>query len=930
MQPQKSTHTLVRRIGFLTTLLIAATWLVAAPPPGYYDSAMGLSGNALRRALNNIIKNHTVLPYTSSSTTDTRAALKILDEDPNNTNNVLLHYKGTSVAKSSFGTLWNREHVWPQSLGADVLPPETDLHHLFAEDPSLNSSRGNSVFNYVYPNHTNSGYGNYWTSTQFEVRDPQKGDVARALFYMDVRYDGTGGAADFVLSNTTSPSYGQMGVLSALIQWHNFDPPDAREQERNDKIYTLFQHNRNPFIDHPEFVYLIWGPVANGDTLNVAYTNRATATVGAGSANYPLLSLNLTANSNEWDLQSVGLSNIGTLPDSGISAIRLYRDMDNSGSVTAGDIELAWGTFSGGNLTLTCADPSRVTTSTVNFLIAADVATTAPTGSTLRVQVNSLTSSSTGGTDPNPSFTAFSNTPATVSGGVSDGDTLSVSFTNRAGATISAGAVDYPFVTLQCAANSNEWDLASLAITKLGTVEDSRVVAVKLYYDVDQDGVADTGDTLLDTKTLSSGTATFAPSQPFRITTTPVHLLVVATISSTQTNGQTLGFRINANGLTRSISGGNDVNPSFSAFDSGLASVTGGVTDGDTLSVSATSVAPTTVPAGAMNVPLLALTLTASSNEWDVNTISISRNGTLSDSQIPAVSLYEDANNNGVVDAGETELDIRNFSGGSVTFQLNGAVRVTPTPMYLLVAVDIANTAPNASTIGVTLNANGITSAASGGNDVNPTFSAQSSNLTSVVNISAIPDVKIVMVSTRGSDGTAAKEFLVLANHTANTVSLSGWQLRTRAGAATSDITLNLSGSIPPYAHFLIASQPYGSNCEGVTPNFSDTNVSGLFGGMSDTTGRSIGLFDGTGTGANRVDGFSFNGGATNPNNLHEGTAFSGGSGSSTVSFARKRPGGAGTFYTDTDNNASDLQTITSKTPPTDFLPVSVSHFSVE
>jgi hypothetical protein len=72
-----------------------------------------------------------------------------------------------------------------------------------------------------------------------------------------------------------------MGVLSALIQWHNFDPPDAREQERNDKIYSLFQHNRNPFIDHPEFVYLIWGPVANGDTLNVAYTNRATATVGA-------------------------------------------------------------------------------------------------------------------------------------------------------------------------------------------------------------------------------------------------------------------------------------------------------------------------------------------------------------------------------------------------------------------------------------------------------------------------------------------------------------------------------------------------------------------------------------------------------------------------------------------------------------------------
>jgi hypothetical protein len=247
-----------------------------------------------------------------------------------------------------------------------------------------------------------------------------------------------------------------------------------------------------------------------------------------------------------------------------------------------------------------------------------------------------------------------------------------------------------------------------------------------------------------------------------------------------------------------------------------------------------------------------------------------------------------------------------------------------------LIAVDIANTAPNSSTIGVTLNANGITSAASGGNDVNPTFSALASNLTSVVNSSAVPDVKIVMVSTRGSDGGATKEFIVLANHTPNTVSLTGWQLRTRAGVATSNLTLNLSGSIPPYGHFLIASKPYGSNCEGVTPNLTDTNTNGLFGGMSDTTGRSIGLFDGAGTGANRVDGFSFNGGATNPNNLHEGSAFSGGPGSSTVSFARKRPGGAGTFYTDTDNNANDLQTVTSKTPPTDLLPVQASHFSVE
>ncbi|MGC8840339.1 MAG: endonuclease [Candidatus Sumerlaeaceae bacterium] len=908
--------------------------VLAAPPPGYYDSAMGLSGNALRQALHNIIKNHTVLPYTSSSTTDTRAALKLLDEDPNNTNNVLLHYKGTSEPKANFGTTWNREHLWPQSLGADVLPPNTDLHHIFSEDAVLNSSRGNSVFDNVYPNQTNSAYGNYWTGTRFEVRDPQKGDVARALLYMDVRYDGTGGEPDLVLKNTTAPAYDEMGVLPTLLQWHWFDLPDAREQQRNDQIYALFQHNRNPFVDHPEFVYLIWGPVTDNDTVSLSYTNRAAATVAAGATNYSLLSLELTTNTGEWDIQSVGVSNVGTLADNFIQAVRLFRDMDNSGSVSPGDILLATSTFSSANATLNCAYPSRVTTQTVHFLITADIATTAPSGQTLQIQVNanSLMHASTGGNDVDPSFTAFSSTAAVVSGGVSDGDTVNISFTDRAPATIVPSASNVAFVSVNLTANSNEWDLAGFSVAKTGTVPDNQITAVRLYLDNDQDGVADAGDTLLDTRAFAGGQATFSLTQPQRVTTVGAQFLVTLDTASLLSNGQTIGIQVLGNSFTSSPTGGNDFNPSVSNFSTALATVTGGVHDGDTLSVSSTNLAPTTATLGATNVPLLKLTLTASANEWDVGTIAVSKLGNADDSAVAAVKLYVDENGNDQIDSEEALIDFRTLSSGAATFQVGGAVRVTPAPVRLIIAADLAASSPSGRMVGIKVNANGIVYSPSGGTDTNPTFADQASNLVAVIN-PTLPKVKIVMVSTRSSAGTASQEFIVLANHEASPVSLNNWQLRTRAGSSTSDGSpITLTGTIPAKSFFLIASNPYGSSCEGLTPDFSDTNTNGLFGGMADTTGRSIALYDGTAASANKIDGFSFAGGATNDVNYYrDGTAFSGNSGSAINSYARKTVPGT-LYYFDTDNNSTDLLVVASKTPKSSAmnLPTVLSAFSVE
>ena len=105
--------------------------LQAAPPVGYYDSAQGKTGQALRLALHGIIQSgHAVLPYDSSTRTDTVDALKVLDEDPQNTNNVILIYARRSDGKTNYPSRWNREHLWPESYGAASGMPRSDLFNM--------------------------------------------------------------------------------------------------------------------------------------------------------------------------------------------------------------------------------------------------------------------------------------------------------------------------------------------------------------------------------------------------------------------------------------------------------------------------------------------------------------------------------------------------------------------------------------------------------------------------------------------------------------------------------------------------------------------------------------------------------------------------------------------------------------------------------
>ena len=224
----------------------------------YYALAIGKTGESLKTTLNDIIDNHTQLSYDA-----VWDGLRYTDEDPNNTNNVILLYTGRSQSKLTNGGLvndWNREHVFAKSHGdfGTAVGAGTDLHHLRPTDVSVNSSRGNLDFDMGGTLHSEATLCKF-DSDSWEPRDSVKGDVARMLFYMAVRYEGEDGELDLELNNLTSNTTAPyMGKLSTLLLWNSEDPVDDFERNRNDVIYTKYQHNRNPFIDHSEWANLIF------------------------------------------------------------------------------------------------------------------------------------------------------------------------------------------------------------------------------------------------------------------------------------------------------------------------------------------------------------------------------------------------------------------------------------------------------------------------------------------------------------------------------------------------------------------------------------------------------------------------------------------------------------------------------------------------
>jgi endonuclease I len=233
-------------------------------PNGYYAAATG-QGSTLKSQLSQIISaGHNQQTYGAYKFSAAR-----YDADPGVPGHILLMYNRGSVPGTwDGGATWNREHIWPQSLQPGDASDSTkgnlgDPYCLRSCDNGINSSRGNKPYgNFA----TTGGFGSL--GTFYFPGDPDKGDAARALFYSATRYMST---LSLVNGN---PSANTMGDLASLVHWNYTDIPDTFERRRGHLVFQD-QGNRNPYIDHPEYVWSVFGDGANDSTLYVSASQPA-------------------------------------------------------------------------------------------------------------------------------------------------------------------------------------------------------------------------------------------------------------------------------------------------------------------------------------------------------------------------------------------------------------------------------------------------------------------------------------------------------------------------------------------------------------------------------------------------------------------------------------------------------------------------------
>ncbi|WP_299527477.1 endonuclease [uncultured Lutibacter sp.] len=251
-------------------------------PAGYYDTAIG-TNYTLKTQLYNIIDNHTVLSYTPGlwdtyQTSDRDiyyendgTILDMYSENPTGADPYNYTYSTDQCGGySNEGDCYNREHIIPQSVFSEQSPMVSDAHFIIPTDGKVNGLRSAFPHGVVgtatsttlngskLGSGLNSGYSAGYTGTVFEPIDEFKGDIARMYFYFATRYENlVSGWSSYDMFDGTSNKVFTEPFLTILMTWHTNDPVSTREIDRNNAIYAR-QNNRNPFIDHPEYVAQIW------------------------------------------------------------------------------------------------------------------------------------------------------------------------------------------------------------------------------------------------------------------------------------------------------------------------------------------------------------------------------------------------------------------------------------------------------------------------------------------------------------------------------------------------------------------------------------------------------------------------------------------------------------------------------------------------
>lgn len=254
-------------------------------PATYYNAANGLTCSALKTALSTIISsNTTVLSYTPGlwdayyrtdvKINDANTATVIWDMYSDNPTGAdpYTYTPGTGQCGTynSEGDCYNREHSFPSSWFNDGSPMYTDINHLFPTDGWVNNKRSNYPYGetssptFTSMNGSKLGPSSFagYTGTVFEPINEYKGDFARAQFYMATRYESqiagwqSNGTADEALNGTSYQAFDDW-YIKLLYKWHLQDPVSQKEINRNDSVFVI-QGNRNPYIDHPEWVAAVW------------------------------------------------------------------------------------------------------------------------------------------------------------------------------------------------------------------------------------------------------------------------------------------------------------------------------------------------------------------------------------------------------------------------------------------------------------------------------------------------------------------------------------------------------------------------------------------------------------------------------------------------------------------------------------------------
>jgi len=290
---------------FTLSILLCAVVAFGQIPAGYYNTATG-TGYTLKTQLHNIINDHDDKGYSGLYVTYTTSdkdfyyenngtLLDMYSENPAGQDAYEYVYGSNQQDDGSGGTSegqkFNREHIIPQSYFNSQTPMYSDAHFVVPSDKYVNAQRGNFPFSKVGTatltttngskkgQNLNSGYSAGYTGIVFEPIDEFKGDIARMFFYFATRYedqlagfynstDASSTQTKVMFDGTSNHAFSDT-FLNVLYTWHVQDPVSQREIDRNNAIYNR-QDNRNPYIDHPEYIAMIWTGLMSTDNVLAA------------------------------------------------------------------------------------------------------------------------------------------------------------------------------------------------------------------------------------------------------------------------------------------------------------------------------------------------------------------------------------------------------------------------------------------------------------------------------------------------------------------------------------------------------------------------------------------------------------------------------------------------------------------------------------